>query len=186
MIKLIVMEQYKSKNYRAEAFSRLMLREMERVQFDTGVLQDNSNAVAHIPRRAQGRNTGIDCERVAYLASRSLTVYQIGPLLGYDGDKFEALMRSDPEVRHAYERGVSLGILACTESLMAAIDRGDTHVARYMLESRHGWKEIAAPPQQINIRNEFSVDATHVAELGQRQAQLMDAMPQVIEAEVIE
>lgn len=176
---------YKSKTYRAEAFSRLMLREMERVQFDTAVLQDNSNAVAHIPRRVQGRNVGVDCERVAYLASRSLTIYQIGPLLGYDGDKFVALLKADPEVRHAYERGTSLGILACTESLMGAVDRGDTHVARYLLESRYGWKETAAPPQ-INIRNEFSVDATHVAELGQRQAQLMDSTPEIIEAEIIE
>jgi len=105
------------------------------------------------PGAKRGRKTGrtrrpIDPEQVEKLSSQGLTKAQIARFLGFNPTYWIEREHKEPEIREAYERGKSKGVLAISNALFESARAGNTTAQIFYLKSIGGWRE--------NIRLEHS------------------------------
>ena len=99
----------------------------------------------HAAVRHTGRPiANIDPERVRYLASQTFSVRDIAGCLGLSRRTIFNRMKTDPNLRAAYQLGISEAILTAAEVIMNAIETGDVKTARFFLRVRAGWVDPTA------------------------------------------
>jgi hypothetical protein len=81
----------------------------------------------------------IDQDQVRRLAGLQLSVRQIAGCIGVSRRTMFNRMKTDPNLRAAYQLGISEAILKAAEIIMGAIEAGDVKAAKYFLRTRAEW-----------------------------------------------
>ena len=97
-----------------------------------------TNIPAHYPSEQTKtvRHTGrpianIDPDQVRKLVGLQLSVREIAGCVGVSRRTLFTRMKTDPNLRAAYQLGISEAILRAAEVIMGAIEAGDVKTAKY-------------------------------------------------------
>ena len=81
-----------------------------------------------------------DIEKVEKMAA-VLTQDQIADYFGFTAKTLRNIMKRQPEVRTAYNRGKALAIMDVANNLVIKAQEGDVQAAKFFLSHQAGWSE---------------------------------------------
>lgn len=81
-----------------------------------------------------------DIKRVEEMAA-VLTQKQISDYFGITDKTLRNIMKRQPEVRTAYNRGKAMGIMDVANNLVVKAKEGDVQAAKFYLSHQAGWSE---------------------------------------------
>ena len=81
-----------------------------------------------------------DIKRVEKMAA-VLTQDQIADYFGFTAKTLRNIMKRQPEVRTAYNRGKAMGIMNVANNLVVKAMDGDVNAAKFYLSHQAGWSE---------------------------------------------
>ncbi len=119
---------------------------------------------------------GITLKEVQRMAMQLMNYEQIAAVFGLPVQVFLDCLKRFPALRHAYEGGAANMIDRSTAVVRAAVELGDTGMAKFVLERKGGWEPPQKQPQVVIMAPAVAaVDGAHVNELAAMQRAIRDA-----------
>lgn len=119
---------------------------------------------------------GITLQEVQRMSMQLMSFGQISAVFGLPVSVFLDCLKRFPSLRHAYEGGAANAIDRASAVVRAAVELGDTGMAKFVLERKGGWEPPRQAAQVVVVGPTMAnVDGSHVTELASMQRAIRDA-----------
>lgn len=100
----------------------------------------------------------VDLSEIEMMASVGMTTKQIADALKLPPTTFGKLVKNDPTVQEAIDRGTSRGIKMVTDSLFQNALKGNVAAQIFFLKNKGGWADRQELHQQLQVETKMSFD----------------------------
>ena len=100
----------------------------------------------------------VDLSEVEMMASVGMTTKQIADALKLPPTTFGKLVKNDPTVQEAIDRGTSRGIKMVTDSLFQNALKGNVAAQIFFLKNKGGWADRQELDQRLQVDTKMSFD----------------------------
>jgi hypothetical protein len=100
----------------------------------------------------------VDLDEVEAMASVGMTTQQIADALHIAPSIFGKMLKNDPLVQEAVDRGKARGVKMVTDSLFANAMKGNVAAQIFWLKNRGQWQDKQELDQRLEVSNKMSFD----------------------------
>lgn len=100
----------------------------------------------------------VDLDEVEMMASVGMTTKQIADALHLPPTVFGKLVKNDPTVQEAIDRGVARGVKMVTDSLFQNAMKGNVAAQIFWLKNRGAWQDKQELDQRLQVETKMSFD----------------------------
>jgi hypothetical protein len=100
----------------------------------------------------------VDLSEIEMMASVGMTTKQIADALKLPPTVFGKLVKNDPTVQEAIDRGTSRGIKMVTDSLFQNALKGNVAAQIFFLKNKGGWADRQELDQRLQVETKMSFD----------------------------
>ena len=100
----------------------------------------------------------VDLDEVEAMASVGMTTKQIADALKLPPSVFGKLVKNDPTVQEAIDRGTSRGLKMVTDSLFQNALKGNVAAQIFFLKNKGGWQDKQELEQRLQVETKMSFD----------------------------
>lgn len=100
----------------------------------------------------------VDLDEVEMMASVGMTTKQIAEALHIPVTVFGKLVKNDPVVQEAIDRGVARGVKMVTDSLFQNAMKGNVAAQIFWLKNRGQWQDKQELDQKLQVETKMSFD----------------------------
>lgn len=104
------------------------------------------------------RQPKVDLTEIEMMASVGMTTKQIADGLRIPPTTFGKLVKNDPTVQEAIDRGTSRGVKMVTDSLFNMALKGNVAAAIFWLKNKGGWQDKTDIDQRLQVETKMSFD----------------------------
>ena len=114
-------------------------------------LVDESGRVYEQPR--------VDLDEIEMMASVGMTTKQIADALHIAPSTFGKLVKNDPTVQEAIDRGTARGVKMVTDSLFQNAMKGNVAAQIFWLKNRGAWQDKQELDQRLQVETKMDFDS---------------------------
>ena len=100
----------------------------------------------------------VDLSEIEMMASVGMTTKQIADALRIPPTTMGKLIKNDPTVQEAIDRGVSRGVKMVTDSLFNLALKGNVAAAIFWLKNKGGWQDKQELDQRLQVETKLSFE----------------------------
>lgn len=100
----------------------------------------------------------VDLDEIEMMASVGMTVKQIADALHLSPSVFGKLVKNDPLVQEAIDRGTARGVKMVTDSLFQNAMKGNVAAQIFWLKNRGAWQDKQELDQRLQVENKMSFE----------------------------
>jgi hypothetical protein len=100
----------------------------------------------------------VDLSEVEMMASVGMTTKQIADAMRIPPTTMGKLIKNDPTVQEAIDRGTSRGVKMVTDSLFNLALKGNVAAAIFWLKNKGGWQDKTDIDQRLQVETKMSFD----------------------------
>lgn len=100
----------------------------------------------------------VDLDEIEMMASVGMTTKQIADALHLAPSVFGKLVKNDPTVQEAIDRGVARGVKMVTDSLFQNAMKGNVAAQIFWLKNRGAWQDKQELDQRLQVETKMSFD----------------------------
>lgn len=100
----------------------------------------------------------VDLSEIEMMASVGMTTKQIADALRIPPTTMGKLIKNDPTVQEAIDRGTSRGVKMVTDSLFNLALKGNVAAAIFWLKNKGGWQDKQELDQRLQVETKMSFD----------------------------
>lgn len=100
----------------------------------------------------------VDLDEIEMMASVGMTVKQIADALHLSPSVFGRLVKNDPVVQEAIDRGTARGVKMVTDSLFQNAMKGNVAAQIFWLKNRGSWQDKQELDQRLQVENKMSFE----------------------------
>lgn len=100
----------------------------------------------------------VDLDEIEMMASVGMTTKQIADALHLAPSTFGKLLKNDPVVQEAIDRGVSRGVKMVTDALFQNALKGNVAAQIFYLKNKAAWQDKQELDQKLQVETKMSFD----------------------------
>lgn len=100
----------------------------------------------------------VDLDEIEMMASVGMTVKQIADALHLSPSVFGRLVKNDPVVQEAIDRGQARGVKMVTDALFQNAMKGNVAAQIFYLKNKAAWADKQELDQRLQVENKMSFD----------------------------
>lgn len=101
----------------------------------------------------------VDLDEIEMMASVGMTTKQIADALHINPSVFGRLLKNDPVVQEAVDRGLARGVKMVTDSLFQNAMKGNVAAQIFWLKNRGAWQDKTDIDQKLQVENKMSFES---------------------------